>query len=110
MMKRLGICAMLMALVMMVGCAPVTYEVFATVSGTVVDATTMEPIEGVSVQLSPSSKNMVTGVDGRFEFAEVDAVQYTITVMKAGYSTNRKLVNAIAGETTDVTITMEVKK
>ena len=101
---------MLMALVMMVGCEPVTYEVFATVSGTVVDATTMEPIGGVSVQLSPSSKNMVTGADGRFEFAEVDAVQYTITVQKSGYSTNRKLVNAIAGETTDVSITMEVKK
>ena len=101
---------MLLALVMIVGCEPVTYEVFATVSGTVVDATTMEPIEGVSVQLSPSSKNMVTGANGRFEFAEMDAMQYTITVMKAGYSTNRKLVNAIAGETTDVSITMEVKK
>ena len=101
---------MLMALVMMVGCEPVTYEVFATVSGTVVDATTMEPIKGVSVQLSPSSKNMVTGADGRFEFAELDAVQYTITVQKSGYSTNRKTVNAIAGETTETTITMELKK
>ena len=101
---------MLMALVMMVGCEPVTYEVFATVSGTVVDATTMEPIEGVSVILSPSGKNIVTKADGRFEFAELDAVQYTITVQKAGYSTNRKLVNAIAGETADVSITMEVKK
>ena len=101
---------MLLALVMMVGCEPVTYEVFATVSGTVVDATTMEPIEGVSVILSPSGKNAVTKANGRFEFAEVDAVQYTITVQKAGYSTNRKLVNAIAGETTDVSITMEVKK
>lgn len=101
---------MLMALVMMVGCEPVTYEVFATVSGTVVDATTMEPIEGVSVLLSPSGKNTVTKADGRFEFAEVDAMQYTITVQKSGYSTNRKLVNAIAGETTDVSITMEVKK
>ena len=109
-MKRLTFCAILLALLAMAGCEPVTYEVFATVSGTVVDATTMEPIEGVSVQLSPSSKNMVTGADGRFEFAEVDAVQYTITVQKSGYSTNRKLVNAIAGETTDVSITMEVKK
>ena len=101
---------MLMALVMMVGCEPVTYDVFATVCGTVVDRGTMEPIEGVSVILSPSAKNQVTGADGRFEFAELDAVQYTITVQKAGYSTNRKLVNAIAGETTDVSITMEVKK
>ena len=101
---------MLLALVMMVGCEPVTYDVFATVCGTVVDRETMEPIEGVSVILSPSAKNQVTGADGRFELTELDAVQYTITVQKAGYSTNRKLVNAIAGETTDVTITMEVKK
>ena len=101
---------MLLAMLTMVGCEPVTYEVFATVSGTVVDATTMEPIEGVSVILSPSGKNIVTKADGRFEFAELDAVQYTITVQKSGYSTNRKLVNAIAGETTETTITMEVKK
>ena len=101
---------MLLALMTMVGCEPVTYDVFATVCGTVVDSETMESIEGVSVQLSPSSKNMVTGADGRFEFAELDAVQYTITVQKSGYSTNRKLVNTIAGETAETTITMEVKK
>ena len=109
-MKRLSMCAMLLALLAMVGCEPVTYDVFATVCGTVVDSETMEPIEGVSVILSPSSKNTMTTADGRFEFTELDAVQYTITVQKSGYSTNRKLVNAIAGETTDVTITMEVKK
>lgn len=110
MMKRLGICAMLMALVMMVGCDPVTYDVFATVCGTVVNSDTMEPLEGVSVILSPSGKSKITGTDGYFEFAEVEAMQYTLTVQKAGYSTNRKLVNAIAGETVETTITMEVKK
>lgn len=109
-MKRLSMCAMLLAMLAMVGCEPVTYDVFATICGTVVDSETMEPIEGVSVILSPSGKNAVTKADGRFEFAELDAVQYTITVQKAGYSTNRKLVNAIAGETTDVTITMEIRK
>ena len=101
---------MLLAMLAMVGCEPVTYDVFATVCGTVVDRDTMEPIEGVSVILSPSGKNAVTKADGRFEFAELDAVQYTITVQKAGYSTNRKLVNAIAGETVETTITMELKK
>ena len=109
-MKRLGICAMLMALMLLVGCNPVTYDVFATICGTVVDSETMEPIEGVSVVLSPSAKNQVTGVDGRFEFTELDAIQYTITVQKSGYSTNRKLVNNIAGETTEAIITIEVKK
>lgn len=109
-MKRLSMCAVLLALLAMVGCEPVTYDVFATVCGTVVNSDTMEPLEGVSVILSPSGKNTVTTADGRFEFAELDAVQYTITVQKSGYSTNRKLVNAIAGETAETTITMEVKK
>lgn len=108
-MKQLRICAMLLALLMLAGCDPMTYDVFATVSGTVVDSETMEPIEGVSVLLSPSGKNKVTGTDGYFEFTELDAIQYTITVQKSGYGTNRKTVNAIAGETTNVTITMEVK-
>ena len=109
-MKRLTFCAILLALLIMIGCEPVTYDVFATVCGTVVDSETMEPIEGVSVVLSPSNKNTMTTADGRFEFAELDAVQYTITAQKSGYSTNRKLVNAIAGETVETTITMEVKK
>ena len=109
-MKRLSFGIMLLALLTMVGCDPITYDIFSTVCGTVVNSETMEPIEGVSVVLSPSSKNMVTGADGRFEFAELDAVQYTITVQKSGYSTNRKTVNAIAGETTETTITMELKK
>ena len=109
-MKRLSMCAMLLALLAMVGCEPVTYDVFSTVCGTVVDSETMEPIEGVSVVLSPSAKNQVTGADGRFEFTELTAVQYTITVQKSGYSTNRKLVNTIAGETTEAIITIDVKK
>ena len=109
-MKKLTFCAMLIALLIIGGCTPITYDVFATICGTVVNSDTMEPLEGVSVILSPSGKSKITGTDGCFEFAEVEAMQYTLTVQKAGYSTNRKLVNAIAGETTDVTITMEVKK
>lgn len=109
-MKRLSFGIMLLAMLTMVGCDPVTYDVFATVCGTVVDSDTMEPIEGVSVVLSPSGKNTVTKADGRFEFAELDAVQYTITVQKSGYSTNRKTANAIAGETVEISITMDKKQ
>lgn len=110
MMKRITFCAVLLALLTMVGCEPVTYDVFATICGTVVNSDTTEPLEGVSVILSPSGKSKITGTDGYFEFAEVEAMQYTLTVQKAGYSTNRKSVNAIAGETVETTITMEVKK
>lgn len=82
------------------------YDIYATITGKVLDADTMQPLDNVNVYLTPTSNNYMTLSDGYFEFAELDAAQYTITVQKSGYSTNRKSVNALAGETTDVTITM----
>lgn len=109
-MKHFTFCAMLLALLTIAGCNPVTYDVFASICGTVADSETMEPIEGVSVVLSPSGKNKVTKADGHFEFTELDAIQYTIMVQKAGYSTNRKTVSAVAGETIEISITMDKKQ
>lgn len=87
-------------------CTEYDYDIYATITGKVLDADTMQPIENVNVYITPTSNNYMTLSDGCFEFAELDAAQYTITVQKSGYSTNRKSVNALAGETTDVTITM----
>ena len=91
-------------------CTEYDYDIYATITGKVLDADTMQPIENVNVYITPTSNNYMTLSDGCFEFAELDAAQYTITVQKSGYSTNRKSVNALAGETTDVTITMEKKE
>ena len=88
-------------------CEPVEIDMFSTISGTVVDADTTNPIEGVSVILSPTGKNVITGTDGYFEFSNLEALQYTVTVQKTGYSTNRKTINAIAGEVNQFTITMK---
>lgn len=106
--KRIAIfVAVILPLVFICSCTEYDYDIYAAITGKVLDADTMQPIENVNVYLSPSGNNYMTLSDGCFEFAELDAAQYTITVQKSGYSSNRKSVNAIAGETTDVTITME---
>jgi hypothetical protein len=82
-------------------------EVFGAISGTVVDLDTGEPIEGAWVTLSPSGMNVRTGDDGRFEFLDLDARQYTVTVQKTGYVTNRKTVTTVAGGVVDINLTLQ---
>lgn len=71
---------------------------FSTIYGIVSDYETGEPVEAASAVLSPGGKTTVSGADGRYEFKDLDAGQYTITVQKAGYQTNRKTVTAVALE------------
>lgn len=96
-----------LSLVLFASCSPVTYDVFSTITGTVVDEQTKDPINGVSVILSPSGKNSITGSDGYFEFQDLEAGQYTLTVQATGYSTNRKTVTVVPGEVEQISMTMK---
>jgi hypothetical protein len=82
-------------------------ETFATLYGVVNDAETSDPIAGATITLSPGGKTQLTGADGRFEFVDLDAAQYTVTVQKTGYQTNRKTVTAVATEKTEANIPLK---
>ena len=88
-------------------CEPVVYDTFCTISGTVIDLETGDPIQQATVTLSPTGYNTYTGDDGHFEFIELDARQYTVTVQKTGYVTNRKTVTTVAGGVVDVSLTLQ---
>lgn len=85
----------------------VDYDVFCTISGTVIDVDTGDPIPQATVTLSPGGMNTYTGSDGHFEFLDLEARQYTVTVQKTGYQTNRKRVTTIAGGNVDVSLTLK---
>lgn len=87
-------------------CSKDEYDIYSTVYGIVSDATTGEPIPGVTVQLSPGGDTKLTGSDGYFEFNDLTSQQYTITAQKPGYSTNRKSITAVPGEKNPVNITL----
>lgn len=80
------------------------YEYFGTLYGTVSDHETGESVANASVVLSPGGKTKTTGADGIFEFKDLEPQQYTITVQKSGYKTNRKTVTAIVGEKIEANI------
>lgn len=90
-----------------IGCETRIIDITGTLSGTVVEMTTGDVIAGALITLSPTGKSTYTGVDGFFEFQDLDAQQYTVTVQASGYSTNRKTVTIIAGATERVNITMQ---
>lgn len=99
---------LIMALIALAtSCEPVIYDTFCTISGTVIDLETGDPIQQATVTLSPTGYNTYTGDDGHFEFIELDARQYTVTVQKTGYVTNRKTVTTVAGGVVDVSLTLQ---
>ncbi len=78
--------------------------IFATVSGTVTDYETGEPLANATVTLSPSSYTQKTDATGCFRFKELEPQSYTIIVQKTGYQPNRKNVTAVSGEELEVNI------
>ncbi len=96
----------LLALPMFLSCSKEEQDSFGTLYGVVTDKQTGDPLNNVTVTLSPGGTTKITGSDGLFEFAELTPQQYTITVQKSGYETNRKTLSAVVGEKIEANITM----
>ncbi len=94
----------LSSIVLFTSCANEDYDIFSGIYGVVTDYETGAPIAGASVVLSPSVKTILTAADGSFSYEDLDAQQYTLTVQKAGYQPNRKIVTAVSGEHVETNI------
>jgi len=104
-MKKIAILLSCVFLLGMFGsCTKDEISLYSTLYGVITDHETGEPIANASVVLSPGGKTKITGTDGCYEFLDLDAAQYTITVQKTGYQTNRKTVMAVAAEKTEANI------
>lgn len=101
-MKKLtGILFLCFALLSLVSCTKDIVDTTGTINGTVVDSRTNEPLQGVTVSIS-SVGNKVTGTDGTFEFVNIEAQTYTLSLSKPDYQSDTKTVTVRAGETTQV--------
>lgn len=67
------------------------------IQGIVTNMNTTEPIQGVNISLSPTGASAVTGSDGRYEFNNLEAGNYTVQGVKAGYESNTKNISITAG-------------
>lgn len=107
--KIVTILSLCVALILLAGaCTKTPYDLFGNISGTVIDDATGEPIQQVTVTLKPTIKNTYTGMDGMFEFHEIEAGNYEVWTQKSGYGANNVKVYVGAGET--VTVSLRMKK
>lgn len=83
------------------------FEIYSTIEGKITDFSTGAALDNASVTLSPSSLTKQTDSGGRYIFSNIDSGQYTISVQKSGYQSNRKSVTAISGETIVVDIQLQ---
>lgn len=87
------------AVVLITSCEDETaYDFYGSIYGMISDAQTNAPVAGAQVMLSPGNVTTVTGSDGHYEFQNLDAGQYKLSVYAAGYSVNTRQVTVVSGE------------
>jgi formylglycine-generating enzyme len=89
--------------------SPTRPSIKAEINGTVTDADTGGPVTGVMISLQPSGRSMLTGSDGYYSFAELDADIYTLSVTRSGYAPASTSVKAGFGETRTADIQISSK-
>ncbi|MDR0981750.1 MAG: carboxypeptidase regulatory-like domain-containing protein, partial [Culturomica sp.] len=77
----------IVALILLADCSSKDTEIAepSSIYGVVSDKATGEPVSSAGVSLSPTGAKTVTGSEGQYEFAELEAGAYKINVTKAGY-------------------------
>lgn len=82
----------------LISCSKDHVDITGNILGSVSDSRTGEPLAGVSLSLSPSGKTYTTGMDGRYEFRDIEAQEYSIQADKSGYQADKKTAFVKVGE------------
>ncbi|MGD2070165.1 MAG: TonB-dependent receptor, partial [Gemmatimonadota bacterium] len=77
------------------------------VTGTVMNATNMRPLDGAQVELEGTGMGALANAQGRFLILNVPAGTYTVRVTMIGYSTDRQEVTVQAGGTANADFQLE---
>lgn len=67
-------------------CTKQEEELKGSIYGTVTDYATGEPVGNANVKLRPSGETTLTGSDGTYEFKDLEAGKYTLSLSKAEYN------------------------
>jgi outer membrane receptor for ferrienterochelin and colicins len=70
-----------------------TFAQTSSISGTVVDATTQQPLMGTNIVVRGTNTGAVTDVNGRYSLGNLEPGTYTLNVIFMGYETiSREIV------------------
>jgi TonB-linked SusC/RagA family outer membrane protein len=80
-----------------VGATAVSAQQTGTVTGTVVDRSTMQPLQGAQVNIPGSSVGQLANAQGRFLLLNVPTGEVTVRVQIIGYGSEERLVTVTPG-------------
>ncbi|MDR2809599.1 MAG: Ig-like domain-containing protein [Tannerellaceae bacterium] len=106
-MKKLSVLSLLLSTLLFGACTTEIIVLTGSISGVVQDAQTKQPLENVSVALSPVGLSKVTGKDGSYFFEDLTEKEYTLTYTKPEYISASKESKVQARVNNVVDVTME---
>lgn len=77
------------------------------IKGTVIDAVSGQPVHQALITTLPSTQSVATGTDGTFALQSVAPGQYSLTVVRAGYSHKVLTIQVEAGGTAKADVLLE---
>ena len=90
------------------GCTEEKDEIkYGSIAGVVYDESVGEPIPIVKLELTPSGKTAVTGLDGSFNFVNIKTGDYTIKADKKGYESSSNVVSVVDGISSECNLTLK---
>ena len=91
---------LLLSMFLLTNCSKDIESFTGNLFGVITDYQTGEPIKDASVTITPSGDNKKTGSDGHYEFLNLEAKEYSVSVSKANYRTDAKSVSVVVGKDT----------
>jgi hypothetical protein len=102
----ISFCVMAVTLALCVSCDKPVYDYFGGIHGTVTDLGSGAPIPNASVTLSPGGANDFTGLNGHYQFINLEPGQYFINIQHSDYRPDRKSVTVRVGESVAVNFSL----
>lgn len=105
-MKYINTLAIFLIAVLVISCTEDTVDIDrkGSISGTIKDNVTGDPLEGVVVSTSPVSSNATTDSNGTFLLENILIDDYSVQAALEGYVTGFEPVTVLENETSDVII------
>jgi TonB-linked SusC/RagA family outer membrane protein len=79
-----------------------------SITGTVTDRATTQPIQGARLQLSQTGQVVTVRPDGKYTFADVSPGAYDVRVIAVGYAAEKKSVTVVAGQAATLDFALNV--
>lgn len=90
------------SLSLIVSCTKDIVDTTGNLVGVISDSRSGAFLSGVTVALTPTGKTYTTGVDGKYEFRDIESQEYSVSVSKSGYKSDKRTAFVQVGHNTNL--------